>query len=167
MVAKITFLLCLLVSLAGCAIIQTPPITKIVLLAPFEGEQRDLGYNALYAVRLALSDANAQNIDFLAIDDGGTPQNAQDRALALQQDSAVRAILLLGDRTTQPDVQKLLPNVTIIVIDQNNTATLSNIPLDFRERYLASDVYVPEPTHIAFNSYIATQQILQQLSSVR
>jgi hypothetical protein len=166
MVAKIVFLLGLLVLLAGCAIIQTPPITKIVLLAPFEGEQRDLGYNALYAVRLALSDANAQNIDFLAIDDGGTLHNTQDRALALQQDGAIRAILLLGDHATHPDVQKLLPNVAIIVIAQNN-ATSSNIPLDFRERYLASDIYVPEPTYIASNSYVATQQILVQLSPVR
>src|SRR5437773_8430394 len=37
----------------------TRPIVKIGLVAPFEGRYRDVGYEVIYAVRLAVREANA------------------------------------------------------------------------------------------------------------
>ncbi len=39
--------------LSACAVKRTPTIYRIALLAPFEGRYREIGYNALYAARMA------------------------------------------------------------------------------------------------------------------
>ena len=41
----------LLVALTACG--GTPPVMRLALLAPFEGRYREVGYQALYAARLA------------------------------------------------------------------------------------------------------------------
>ena len=54
------FFLCvpLLLLLLGCASVR--PVIKIGLVAPFEGRDRAIGYDAVYAARLAVRQANAQ-----------------------------------------------------------------------------------------------------------
>ena len=97
-------LLLLLLSSALTACAANPP-RKIALLAPFEGQFREVGYNALYAVRLAFADTEPNNIQLMAVDDGGGRESAIARIRALNIDPAVAAIIALGPAATHPDAQ--------------------------------------------------------------
>ncbi|MDE2637722.1 MAG: hypothetical protein OXI30_15275 [Chloroflexota bacterium] len=109
-----TALLVLLLSqvLAACDA-GLPP--KITLLAPFEGQYREIGYNALYAIRLAFADAGTPAAQFLAVDDGGTIESAVERVKALNIDPAVVAIFVLGPAATHPAVQTTNDKPLIII----------------------------------------------------
>ena len=92
--------------LSSCALVQSDSITTIALLAPFEGRYREIGYNALYAVRLAMTDSGTQDVDLLAVDDGGTVESAKARIQALNLNPDVKAIIVLGPFASHPDVQQ-------------------------------------------------------------
>ena len=96
----------LTIHLAACGILQPLEIHKVALLAPFEGPFREFGYNALYAARLAMSDENLENVQLLPIDDGGNIMSAAARIRALNLDSAVIAIIALGEAATHPSAQR-------------------------------------------------------------
>lgn len=81
-------------------------IAKIALLAPFEGQYREIGYNALYALRLAYDDVDSTSLQLLTVDDGGTVVSAVHRVRALNLDPAVIAIIALGPAATHADVQR-------------------------------------------------------------
>ncbi|GJM42486.1 MAG: hypothetical protein DHS20C20_27680 [Ardenticatenaceae bacterium] len=89
---------CLLLTiLAGCASVQ--PVVKIGLVAPFEGAQREVGYDAIYAARLAVREINAAGgiggykVALVALDDGGDVQLAAETAASLAIDPAVVAVI--------------------------------------------------------------------------
>ena len=88
---------------------------KIALLAPFEGQYREIGYNALYAIRLAFADAEPKDAQLLAVDDGGTVATAIERIKALNIDPAVAAIMVLGPAATDPAVQMANEKPLIII----------------------------------------------------
>jgi hypothetical protein len=98
------FIVCFFL-LCSCAVVRTEPTTRIALLAPFEGRYREVGYEALYAARLALNDSGRTDIELLPVDDGGTPESAANRARALAQDPQVIAVLTLGYAATHADIQ--------------------------------------------------------------
>jgi len=70
---------------------STPPVIKLGMIAPFEGLYRPVGYEALYAVKLAIRERNAMGgvagylVELVALDDGNDPQAAvwQVRKLAV------------------------------------------------------------------------------------
>jgi ABC-type branched-subunit amino acid transport system substrate-binding protein len=70
----------------GCGATRSYAITRIALLAPFEGRYREVGYNAYYAALLALGESGSTQIELLAVDDGGSPATAAQRAAALARD---------------------------------------------------------------------------------
>lgn len=121
----------LLFSLIGCAV-QPTALTKVALLAPFEGRYREIGYNALYAARMAVDDVDQPWIHLLAVDDGGSIASAVDRAHALAEDPAVRAVLLIGPYATDILVQEALGGVQAVIIGHwgaepgPNTVILTN-----------------------------------------
>jgi branched-chain amino acid transport system substrate-binding protein len=98
-VVRLVFLL--LVSITpACAVLQTTrPVVKIGLVAPFEGEYRYIGYDAIYAVRLALREANASGgvggytVELVAYDDRGMPSEARTAARNLGLDSQVVSVI--------------------------------------------------------------------------
>ena len=96
----------LTIHLAACGTLQPLEIRKVALLAPFEGQFREFGYNALYAARLAMSDEGLENVQLLPIDDGGNIMSAAGRIRALNLDSAVVAIIALGEAATHPSSQR-------------------------------------------------------------
>jgi len=87
--------------LAICAAVSsacvpvTRPVVKIGLVAPFEGRYRDVGYEVIYAVRLAVREANAAggvagySIELFALDDSGDPAMAVTQAHKLAADPQV------------------------------------------------------------------------------
>ncbi len=101
---------------AGCMRIQTP--TRIALLAPFEGRYREVGYEALYAARLAFQDAQTDAIELLAVDDGGTIDSASDRARALVLDPQVRVVLVLGYAATNSQSLASFADLPVLVVGE-------------------------------------------------
>ncbi len=99
--------------LTSCAVIQAPANVRIALFAPFEGRYQEVGYNALYAARLAIADADNAHVDLLAVDDGG--MEAASHAAALVQDPLVMAVVVLGYDGTSPDALKAFGDIPVIV----------------------------------------------------
>ncbi len=81
-------LLIVVLAAAGCLPVARPTVT-IGLVAPFEGRYRDVGYEVIYAVRLAVREANAAggvagyNVALMAVDDAGNPEQAAEQARKL------------------------------------------------------------------------------------
>jgi ABC-type branched-subunit amino acid transport system substrate-binding protein len=74
-------------------------MVKIGLVAPFEGRYRDVGYEVIYAVRLAVREQNAAggvggySVALQAFDDGGDPAQAIEQARKLAADPDVVGVL--------------------------------------------------------------------------
>lgn len=86
----------LILLLAACAVPGTVrPTVKIGLVAPFEGRYRYVGYDVIYAVRLALLEANddagvaGYGVELVAYDDAANPNQAVEQARKLDVDPAV------------------------------------------------------------------------------
>jgi hypothetical protein len=87
-------LLVFLYALAGCAIERTAPVVKVGLLAPFEGERRELGYHLLPAIRAASPErAGRYAVEWVILDTGGSPEIAAQRTRELLLDPDVLAII--------------------------------------------------------------------------
>lgn len=97
--------------LVGCGAAPIPP--RIALLAPFEGRYREIGYDALYAARMALQDTP---IELLPIDDGGSFESAADRVRALAYDPQVMLILALGYAAAGPEALSASGKLPVLVI---------------------------------------------------
>lgn len=75
------------------------PIVKFGLVAPFEGRYRPVGYDAIYAARLAVRERNAAGgvggyrVELVAYDDGGDAPSAVERARQLVLDPQVVAVI--------------------------------------------------------------------------
>lgn len=84
--------------LAAC-IPVTRPVVKIGLVAPFEGRYRDVGYEVIYAVRLAVRETNAAgglagySVELLALDDSGDPDMAVAQARKTATDPQVVGVI--------------------------------------------------------------------------
>lgn len=192
-------------ALAACAARPIAP-NKVALLAPFENQYREIGYNALYAVRLALDDAQSE-AQLLALDDGGSVELAIARVRALNHDPAARAIIALGPQATHADVQQASRLPFLIVGNWGNSRAAQNSLYaankqstqaasaddlfsleqtralqdeldgrvfhssgsppdeDFRQRYLASDLYVPQPNLLATLVYDIAGLVFAALDS--
>ena len=89
--------LCLSLVLSACA--STRPVIKIGLVAPFEGRFRAIGYEAIYAARLAIREINARGgvngnrIELVALDDRGESDRAIDAARQLMIDPQVVVVI--------------------------------------------------------------------------
>ncbi len=87
----------LLSSCAGLG--STKPVVKIGLVAPFEGLQRHLGYDVLYAVKLAVRERNAAGgvagymVELVALDDGNDPAQAPLQARKMIVDANVMGVI--------------------------------------------------------------------------
>jgi ABC-type branched-subunit amino acid transport system substrate-binding protein len=109
--------------LCGCAVAGAPPVYRIALLAPFEGRYREVGYDALYAGRLAFADAESSQYEFLPLDDGGTPERAADRARAVALDYSITAAVVLGYSATDEQALTAFDDLPVLVVG-NWTAAL-------------------------------------------
>jgi ABC-type branched-subunit amino acid transport system substrate-binding protein len=99
-VLRFTFYVLLITLLPACTVARiTRPVLKIGLVGPFEGQYRYVGYDAIYAARLALRQANAAggvggySVELVAYDDRGTVEGARAAARNLAQDPDVVAVI--------------------------------------------------------------------------
>lgn len=97
LIARLLLLLLSFTLLAGCR--QVAPTVKIGLVAPFEGRERAVGYDALYAARLAIRELNETasaggfRVALVALDDAGDGQLAREAAATLVADPDVMIVL--------------------------------------------------------------------------
>lgn len=94
--------LCVFLSLGvgGCtAPGSTKPIVKVGLVAPFEGLYRPLGYEVLYAVKLAIRERNASGgvagymVELVALNDDNDPAVAAQQAREMAVDPDVVGVI--------------------------------------------------------------------------
>lgn len=85
--------------LAACAPAPQPP-RRIALMAPFEGRYREVGYDALYALRLGLADSGSDMI-VNAIDISREPDL---RIYAAYRDPTIIAWVMAGPQLAQQDI---------------------------------------------------------------
>lgn len=157
---RLFWMLWLAILLSACSIFQADIPRKVALIAPFEGEYRAIGYDALYAGRLALAESQLLNVDLLAIDEGGQASTSRERVLALARDPHIVAVLWLGQFPFPSEVALAIP-IYRLDLDpiQPDTSTFEA----FRQRYLASDPFALEPTFNAYATYRTMQTALNAL----
>ena len=103
----------LFTALSACS--TSPTVLKIGLIAPFEGEQREIGYDSIYAARLAVRQANRSDlflkqhvrIALVTLDDGGSPELAVAGAQTLLRDPAIIAVIGHGTPATNAAAEPL------------------------------------------------------------
>jgi len=87
-----------LLLLASCSA-STAPVVKLGLVAPFEGRYRAIGYEAIYAARLAIREINQSGgvdgyrVELVALDDSGSADRAAEQARKLALDPQVVAVI--------------------------------------------------------------------------
>lgn len=110
--AAILLLAAICVHAAACTppIALTLPVVKLALIAPFEGRERATGYEALYAVKLAIREHNASaaagaRVELLALDNGSSSDLVFRQARALAVDPDVRAAAIITPASLQSSVR--------------------------------------------------------------
>jgi len=75
------------------------PVVKIGLVAPFEGPQRTMAYDILFAAKLAIkqhndiSRATGPLVELVALNDNGQPDSSKQQALQMVADPAILGVL--------------------------------------------------------------------------
>lgn len=131
--------------LAACGVVE--PVVKIGLVAPFEGRHRALGYDAVYAARLAVRQVNAAGgvggarVALVALDDGGDRELARQTAASLVVDPDVVAVVGHG---LSPTTEAALPlygkaDLVLLPLGQAPFAPVdpAGLPASFHDAYAA------------------------------
>jgi ABC-type branched-subunit amino acid transport system substrate-binding protein len=113
---KPILLMMIVLMITGCAVTSAKTPSRIALLAPFEGRYREVGYDAFYAAKLAIIEADRSNIELLAVDDGGTVENAASRARALTLDPLVKVVIVIGYDAADINVQAAFSDLPVIIV---------------------------------------------------
>ncbi len=129
-------------ALAGCAAAPAP-IQRLALLAPFEGRYREIGYNALYAARLAWQDFGSLTVELLPLDDGGTPASAAERARGLARDPLVKVVIALGYDAASQDMQLALAGIPLVVVGNWNAQPVSGSTFVLANPSLSAQLSTP------------------------
>lgn len=145
-VRRMLFSLVAALTLTACASFRAPEPRQVALLAPFEGRYRDVGYEALYAARLALAEIGDPHLTLLAVDDGGTLTSAGERAQALAQDSQVLVALVLGDDAAHAETQISFGDVPVLIVGHWATAPATDSALMLSSSQIAETITLPPET---------------------
>ena len=89
---------------------STRPVTKIALIAPFEGLYRQTGYTALDAMRAAIAQSDTGDIDImpLALDGSGSAEQVRRATQKALRDPSVAALVGPFDPSTIASLDDLL-----------------------------------------------------------
>jgi ABC-type branched-subunit amino acid transport system substrate-binding protein len=131
----------LLVLLVAC-VPSTRPSVKIGLVGPFEGRYREIGEEVIYAVRLAVREANQSGgvagytVALAAFDDGGQAGLAAEQARKISVDPQVMGVMGNWLDSTTRAAAPLYAESGIALLAMGTTGELS--PTSFRLWYTAS-----------------------------
>jgi ABC-type branched-subunit amino acid transport system substrate-binding protein len=138
---------------------------KVGLVAPFEGEHRAVGYDALYAARLAVREINAAGgidgirLELVALDDSGDPELARQSAASLVVDRKVVAVVGHWLAPTTEVAQPLYEQGDLALLAAGNQPLTpydpASLPSSFRHAYVAVTPFGEEPGPYAAPTYDA------------
>lgn len=140
-------MLALLITFPACTSIR--PVSKIGLIAPFEGLYRETGYAALDATRQAIADCAPAAFDVipLALDESNQPSTAAQSAQKLLADAAVTTVIgpfsLDTVNAVAPDITR--SDLTWIVptaVDADGRFTSSPERSDWQAELILQAAYV-------------------------
>ncbi len=160
-----------LLFLTGCASVS--PVVKIGLVAPFEGENRAIGYDVIYAARLVVREINeaggigGYRVALVALDDGGDPELARQTAASLAIDPAVVAVLGHWQEGTTAVAQPVYTQNDLPFIPMGEPpfgpADPAAYPPDFLAKYQAVSPFAETAGPYAGSAYDAFQLLWQVL----
>ena len=141
--------------LAACASASTAPVVKVGLVAPFEGRYRAVGYEAIYAARLAVRETNAAGgvagyrLELLALDDSGDPAMAIEQARKLAIDPQVVAAIghYLPETTSVALDAYCAENLPLLAVESNRFDTC---PTSLALTPLIADSLLADPSSFLF-----------------
>lgn len=158
----------------GCS--RTPQVVKVGLVAPFEGEQRELGYDGIYAARLAVREFNANQDDngvklsLVALDDSSEAKLAAGNAQALAIDPAIVAIVGMGGNETRLATAENIAESSIsfihIGVPPFETTDPADYPADFRQAYAEVTPFDEEAGEWAGSVYEAFELIIFSIQAL-
>jgi len=142
----------------------TRPLVKLGLVAPFEGQHRAIGYDALYAVKLAIREQNAAGgmgeylVELVALDDDNDSQQAARRAEEMAIDPDVLAVIGGFTEATAAASGVAYSRLGLAFVP---VAVLNPEPFtrDFVTRYTTLSGGI-QPTPQAYTVYVTTRRVL-------
>ena len=171
---SVSLLTILLLGLASCAAFpaSTAPVVRIGLVAPFEGRFREIGYDVIYAARLAIREWNGRGgvqgyrVELVALDDGGDPELAARAAQRLALDPMVVGVVghWLEEATAvaRPVYQEA--RMPLIATDEVEQAE-SNLRDDFVVQYQAVAPFGESPGPHAKPAYDACNALIAAIGA--
>ena len=157
--------------LAACVpVALSRPVTKLGLVAPFEGTQRARGYEALYAAKLALREQNAAGgasgwqVELVALDQDDQPELLVRQFHALEADPDVTYVIGLAAAPETGPLRQQFAAVGLPVEFVDPSAT-ADPPLDpvFAEHYRTLSNGV-QPGGLATRVYLAAKAALVHIA---
>ena len=151
------------------------PTVKIGLSAPFEGQHRDLGYEVLYAVRLAVRQRNEAGgvggsylVELVALNDFNEPEEARWQARKMAADPGILGVLGGWSpetaRSAAPEYERL--DLAFLTPGADSIADLVETPFDpeFEGEYrILSGGVSPGP--VAAWAYAEANRLLDALEA--
>jgi hypothetical protein len=174
-VASALLLLCLML-VAGCTFPgSVKPTVKIGLSAPFEGLYRDLGYDALHAVRLAVRECNAGGgigkrflVELVALNDLNEAEKAAEQAQKMAVDPDVLGVLGGFSEETAGaarDYDQLGLAYLVPKVDITGQLVSGAVDAEFADRY-AGESGGAEPSAAAVWAYEAANRLMDAMDVV-
>lgn len=166
-------LLCLAVwGMVACQ--NSPPILKIGLVAPFEGQHRAIGYDVIYSARLAIREINQANgiggyrLALVAVDDGGTPGLAAQAAASLVLDPQVVVVVGHWLTPTTALVEGIYEEAGLPLVPMGEPPlgmfVPAQLPASFQEKYAAITPFEEQAGVYAGTTYDAFQLIFAAMA---
>ena len=121
--------------LTACLPPALPPVLKIGMVAPFEGRYRSMGYDAIYAARLAVREINAAGgvngwrLELVAYDDRGDAALAQTAARNLAVDADVVAVIGHYRQESTAAAQPVYAEAALPLLAINGWVTSTTAPV--------------------------------------
>ena len=160
----------ILLLLTACAV--TPPVVKIGLAAPFEGQYREVGYDVIYSARLAVREINqaggvgGYRVALVALDDGGDPELAQEAARSLVVDPAVVAVVGHWRPETTAAAAPIYAESGLLFLPGGDPYDPQLLSTDFIARYEAVTPFDETPGMLAVPAYEAFMTLWQEMNEL-
>jgi branched-chain amino acid transport system substrate-binding protein len=165
----------LVLTLIGCTLLPagTAPVVRIGLVAPFEGRQREIGYDLIYAARLAVRQWNGRGgiegyrVELVALDDGGDPELATRAAQSLALDPMVVGVIGHWLKETTAAARPVYDEAGLPLIEMgemDETAEWSGeLPESFVADYQAVAPFAEQPGRYALPAYDACNRLIKAI----
>jgi len=155
----------------GCT--SVAPVVKIGLVGPFEGRNREIGYDVIYSARLAVREINEAGgigdyrVALVAFDDFGDPEMASQTAAALAADPAVVAVVGHWLPETTEATRHIYQREDLAIVPAGSEPfgifDPSQLPPDFHKAFEEVTPFDEVPGDYAASAYDAINLVLKAM----